>query len=108
MAASIFELLSKERPATKEKIRQPHRREDLRAFLLDILADGPMLVTRIIERGTTRGFTRKQILHGKERNTVKLNIIALKQTGTRRGKWMWALAPHTRTAFRAPSERATQ
>jgi hypothetical protein len=108
MAENIFELLNKERPATKGKIKQPHGREDLRAFLLDILADGPLLMTRIIERGKARGFTRKQILHGKERNTVKLNIIALKQTGIRRGKWMWALAPHTRTAFRAPSERATR
>jgi hypothetical protein len=105
---TIFDILNKARPPVEKALEQPHGREDLRAFLLDILADGPMLMTRIIERGTARGFTRKQILHGKERNTVKLNIIALKETQKPHGQWMWALAPHTRTAFRAPSEHATR
>jgi hypothetical protein len=65
-------------------------------------------MTRIIERGKARGFTRKQILHGKERNTVKLNIIALKETQKPHGQWMWALAPPTRATCQAPAERATQ
>jgi hypothetical protein len=108
MAGNIFDILNKARPPVEKAPEQPRRNADLRAFLLDILADGPVLTTRIIERGKMQGFTRRQILHGRDRNTARLNIIALKQRGVRWGKWMWVLAPHTREALRAPStERAT-
>jgi hypothetical protein len=101
---SIFELLNKERPAAEEKIDQPRRNADLRAFLLDTLANGPVLAAAVKEQGVARGFTTKQILYTRAR----MNIVAIKETRKRHGKWLWALLPPTRVASQAPSERATQ
>jgi hypothetical protein len=88
--ATIFDLLGKERPAAKE-IEQPRRNADLRAFLLDILMDGPVPTTLVIERGVARGFTKKQITYAR----AKMKITALKET-KRWGRWMWVLMPPAR------------
>jgi hypothetical protein len=105
VVGNIFELLDKERPPAKETIEQPRRNADLRAFLLDVLADGPMLTATVVERGVARGFTVRQILSA--RMQMK-SIIAIKETGKRYGRWMWALVPPTQASCRAPSESATQ
>jgi hypothetical protein len=94
--ASIFRLLEKERPAAKE-IEQPRRNADLRAFLLDILMDGPVPTTLVIERGITRGFTKKQITYTR----AKMKIAALKET-KRWGRWMWVLMPPARPIHPTP------
>ncbi len=103
--ANIFELLNKGRPPAEETIKQPRRNADLRAFLLDTLAGGPVLTTTVIERGIARGFTERQILSVRAQTK---SIIALKETGKRYGRWMWALVPPTKAVYRAPSESATQ
>jgi hypothetical protein len=103
--ANIFNLLDERRPRAEEKLEQPRRNADLRAFLLDTLANGPVPTTTVVERGVARGFTVRQILS--VRAQMK-NIIALKETGRRFGCWMWALVPPTQAVYRPPSERATQ
>jgi hypothetical protein len=104
--ASVFDRLDARRPPPEVKNKQPRRNAELRAFLVDILADGPVLATLILERAIARGFTRKQILHSRDRTKV---IIAIKETGRRYGRWMWTLAPPpTQAIYRAPSESAIQ
>jgi hypothetical protein len=91
--ATIFDLLNKARPLTKE-IEQPRKNADLRAFLLDILMDGPVPTTLVIERAMARGFTKKQITYAR----VKMKIAALKET-KRWGRWMWVLMPPARPVY---------
>jgi hypothetical protein len=88
--ADIFERLSKGRPPPPEgAIKQPpRRREDPKIFLKDILANGPAPVTLVVERGTARGFTKRQITYARER----MKIVSFKGPGMSRG-WFWVL-PH--------------
>src|SRR3954466_6347457 len=81
--ASVFDRLDARRPPPEVKNEQPRRNAELRAFLLDILADGPVRTTLVLERGIARKFTRKQILQTRERMKV---VIAIKETGKRHGR----------------------
>jgi hypothetical protein len=98
--ADIFKRLAQGRPPpTEEAIKQPHRREDPRIFLNDILANGPAPATLVEERGRRRGFTKRQITYARER----LKIIALKGPGVG-GSWYWVL-PHDNRGI--PAQQAT-
>jgi hypothetical protein len=99
--ATIFELLNKARPPVKKALEQPRRNADLRAFLLDILMDGPVPTTFVIERGIARGFTKKQITYAR----AKMKIAALKET-KRWGRWMWVLMPPARPTHPTPDGAA--
>jgi hypothetical protein len=70
-------------------IKQSHRHADLKAFLAGILLHGPTPATLVEERGAAHGYTEKQLRCAKER----MNIVAVKETGKPRGRWLWAL-PH--------------
>jgi hypothetical protein len=59
------------------------------AFLLDVLANGPVAKTVILERAAQRGFTDDQLRHARK----KANIGTFKETGPR-GKWFWATPRH--------------
>jgi hypothetical protein len=88
----IFERLSAGRPQHAERAHeQPRRGDDRKTFLVDILVNGPAPTTLVIERGATRGFTRKQIWDARE----KMKIVAFKEIGKRHGRWFLALPQHT-------------
>jgi hypothetical protein len=59
-------------------------------FLLDILANGPVAKTVILERAAQRGFTEDQLRRAK----AKAGIQAFKETGKKDGRWFWAMAEH--------------
>ena len=101
MAKDIFDRLSAGRPpATEGVIKQPpRRREDPKIFLKDILANGPAPATLVIERGTERGFTKRQITYARE----QMKLIALKGPGMD-GCWFWML-PHDNRGI--PAQQAT-
>jgi hypothetical protein len=103
MRAEVANLFERGGQPAKETITHPLRNINLRAFLLDILADGPVPMNIVIERGAARGFTKKQICHARE----QMKIIALKETKKRYGRWLWALVPPTRAVYQAPPESAT-
>ena len=85
---SLFERLDRGRPPpTEEPIRQPRRRDDQRAFLLDVLVSGPVPVTRIEERGAAHGFSKKQLIYAKQH----MGIVVFKEVGRRNGRWFWRL-----------------
>ena len=85
--ATLFERLSRGRPSAEEPIRQPRRRDDQRAFLLDVLVSGPVPVTRIEERGAAHGFSKKQLIYAKQH----MGIVVFKEAGRRNGRWFWCL-----------------
>jgi hypothetical protein len=90
-----------ERPSPLEKmIQQSRRHADLKIFLMDILASGPVLATLVEKRGAVHGFTEKQIRHARE----QMNIIAFKEVGKTHGRWFWVL-PHDNRSI--PAQRAT-
>jgi hypothetical protein len=92
MAKDIFKRLSAGRPPpTEETIKQPpHRRENPKIFLKDILANGPAPTTLVQERGAAHGFSRKQLWDARE----KMKIVAFKEIGKPHGRWFCALPQH--------------
>ena len=88
--ADIFERLAQGRPPpTEEPIRQPRRADDQKAFLLDVLANGPVPVTLVEERGAAHGFTKIQIRYARQH----MKIISFKEAGRRNGRWFWRSTP---------------
>jgi DNA polymerase-1 len=61
---------------------------EVREFLREILAAGPVSVKIIVERGDERKFSYDQLKRGKR----LLNVTAYKQSMN--GPWMWALPQH--------------
>jgi hypothetical protein len=90
VAKDIFKRLAAGRPSpTEGAIKQPpRRREDPKIFLKDILANGPVPVTLVEERGAERGFTWIQLRYAR----WQLNGISFKGPG-KNGPWFWVL-PH--------------
>jgi hypothetical protein len=87
VVANLFKRLHAERPGegpTAQPTKQ--RREDVKIFLKDILANGPMAATLAEERGAERGFTRIQLRYARYR----MKIISFKGHGPR-GRWYWVL-----------------
>ena len=98
--ANLFERLAQGRPPAEGATRQPsRRREDPKVFLKDILANGPVPATLVIERGAERGFTRIQIRYAMR----QMKVISFKGPG-KGGGWFWVL-PHDNRGTPAP--RAT-
>jgi hypothetical protein len=81
----------------KDWIRGGHRRPKQRsnnragapteAFLLDMLANGPVPATLVEARGAAHGFSRKQLRYARE----QMNIVAFKEVGRLNGRWFWRL-----------------
>ena len=85
---NLFERLAQGRPPpTEEAIKQPRRGDDRKTFLLDVLASGPVPVTRIEERGAAHGFSKKQLIYAKQH----MGIVVFKEVGRRNGRWFWRL-----------------
>jgi hypothetical protein len=87
---SLFERLDKGRPPTEEVVKQSRRGGDRKAFLLDILVNGPAPTTLVHQRGAAHGFTRKQLWSARE----QMKIVAFKEVGKPRGRWFLALPQH--------------
>jgi hypothetical protein len=98
--ADIFERLAKERrPTTEEAIKQQRKSADLvsrwkqkteaEAFLMDVLANGPMPTVIIEELGATRKFSKMQLWRAKQR----IGATAFKKK-EQNGCWFWALVQH--------------
>ena len=96
--ADIFERLAKERrPTTEEAIKQQRKSADLvsrwkqkteaEAFLMDVLANGPMPTAIIEELGAARKFSKMQLWHAKQR----MGAVAFKKKGKFDGGWLWSL-----------------
>ena len=75
------------RGGRRPKSRSNSRRDDQRAFLLDVLVSGPVPVTRIEERGAAHGFSKKQLIYAKQH----MGIVVFKEVGRRNGRWFWRL-----------------
>ena len=89
--ADIFERLAQGRPPPiEEAIKQPHRREDPKIFLKDILANGPAPATLVEERGAAHGFTKKQLSYARR----QMRVVSFKEVGKINGRWFWALPQH--------------
>jgi hypothetical protein len=97
---NIADGLEKERQAPAEiKPRQPRaygptrRIFDPKMFIADILVNGPVPTTTVLQRGAERGFTRRQILYAKE----QMKVVAFKDR-VRHGCWFWLLPHHEKPA----------
>jgi hypothetical protein len=95
----LFERLNKGRPQIEKAVKQPHRREYPKTFLLDILAGGPVPATLVEERGAAHGFTKIQIRYARR----QMKIISFKGPG-KYGGWFWVL-PHDNRGI--PTQQAT-
>jgi hypothetical protein len=98
--ADIFERLAKGRPpTTEEAIKQQRKSADLvsrwkqkteaEAFLMDVLANGPLPTAIIEELGATRKFSKLQLWHAKQR----IGATAFKKK-EQNGCWLWSLTQH--------------
>jgi putative DNA primase/helicase len=65
--------------------KAPPRAAKVDDFLRQLLADGPMLQTMVIEAGKAKGFTEGQIKRAKERLVIKSKKAGLM------GGWSWSL-----------------
>jgi hypothetical protein len=101
-SASVFtqyiaESLKEERrepaaPPTEEKLAGRKRPgTNPKILLMDLLANGPVPKTTIMERGTAHGLTEKQLRRARE----KMNISTFKEVGPEHGRWFWALPEWT-------------
>jgi hypothetical protein len=99
--ADIFERLARGRPPPTEEVTKqpPHRRENPKIFLRDVLANGPVPATLVEEHGAAHGFTKIQIRYARR----QMNIISFKGPG-KNGGWFWVL-PHDNRSI--PSQQAT-
>jgi len=50
---------------------------NIKTFLVNVLANGPMLTTAIVEQGAAHGFSKKQLIRAKE----QINVVAFKKRG---------------------------
>jgi hypothetical protein len=98
--ATLFERLGKPREAKKSTERRPknagfvaqgEKDAKIKAFLLDILAKGPVPTTTIQNRGAAQGFTKKQLWRAKR----LLGIISFRKGRGFEARWLWARAQHT-------------
>lgn len=103
--ASLFERLNEGRqpPATQQAKKTTERRPrnagfvaqgekdtKIKAFLLDILAKGPVPATTIQKRGVAQGFTKKQLWRAKG----LIGIISFRKGQGFEARWLWARAQH--------------
>jgi hypothetical protein len=97
--------LEKERRAPVEiKPRQPVAYRPSHKFVADVLVNGPVPATTILQRGTERGFTRRQIQYAKE----QMKVVAFKDQ-TWQGCWFWLLPHHEKpTEFLKGSKKIPQ
>ena len=86
--ANLFDRLGKERSASVKKtterrprnadfVAQGEKDAKIKAFLLDILAKGPVPTTAIQKRGAAQGFTKMQLWRTKR----LLGIISFRKEG---------------------------
>jgi hypothetical protein len=87
-------------PPLERLIKHSRRNADLKTFLLDVLANGPVPATLVEERGAAHGFTKRQLRYTRE----QMNIISFKETGKRGGCWLWVLSHDNRSV---PAQRIT-
>lgn len=69
---------------------QHQQAANAKAFLMNLLANGPMQTTIIEELGATRGFNSRQLRCAKER----MGIVAFKKKGKVGGPWLWTTPQH--------------
>ena len=79
------------RPSPPETLVKQSRKTDLKIFLRDILANGPVPATLIKKRGAAHGFSKGQIWCAKQH----MNIVAFKETRPR-GRWFWVFSHDSR------------
>ena len=117
--AGLFERLNEGRPSlppappTKKATKQPRKRADLvaqwekdveiKAFLMDLLAKGPVPAATIQKRGTEQRFTRRQLWRAKG----LIGIISFKKGTGFDGRWFWAL-PKNAPGTANPRHRYTR
>ena len=113
MAASIFDKLNERRlpsspspslPPPEIIGRRARKNGEVKAFLLDVLVNGPAPTTLVYERGRAHGFSRKRIWLARE----KLNVIAFKETGRNHGRWFWAITPSLRAGTISDDQAAAR
>jgi AAA domain-containing protein len=89
-----LDLTADEAIATNREARGDARKmkaAPVREFLRDLLANGPMLVKTIIERGAAKGFSLKQLRSARD----FIGVRPFKRRGENLDSpWMWALAMH--------------
>ena len=87
---NLFERLDRGRPAP-EPNKQPRKKRDSEIFLKDILINGPVPTTLIVERAAAHGLSKKQLTRARRR----IRIVAFKETKKIHGRWFWTLPPYT-------------
>jgi hypothetical protein len=98
---NLFERLGKGQPQPEEAIEQQRKgakrvargiqAANARAFLMDVLANGPVPAIIIKELGAARGFNAKQLWHAKQ----QIRAGSFKAKGKWAGCWFWTLTQHT-------------
>jgi hypothetical protein len=87
-------------PPLERLIKHSRRHADLKTFLRDVLANGPVPAALVEERGAAHGFSKKQIYCARQ----QMNIVAFKEIGKTHGRWFLALSHDNRGI---PAQRAT-
>jgi hypothetical protein len=114
--AGLFEKLQPPAPApspTKKTTKQSRKRADLvtqwekdveiKAFLMDLLAKGPVPAATIQKRGAEQKFTGKQLWRAKR----LIGIISFKKGTGFEGRWFWTL-PKNAPSTANPRHRYTR
>ena len=91
-----YSLEKEQQPPAEIKPRHPaygptRRTLDPKTFIADVLVNGPVPTTTVLQRGAERGFTKRHILYARE----QMKVIAFKERG-KNGCWFWSLSHHER------------
>ena len=100
--AGLFERLQPPAPSpTKKAAKQLRKRADLvaqwekdveiKTFLMDLLAKGPVSATTVQKRGAEHGFTKMRLWRAKR----LIGIISFKKGMGFEGRWFWTLPQNT-------------
>jgi hypothetical protein len=87
---NLFERLGQPSPPVEKTNKQPRKKRDSEIFLKDILINGPVPTTLIVERAATHGLSKKQLTRARRR----IRIVAFKETKKIHGRWFWVLPPY--------------
>jgi hypothetical protein len=113
--ATLFERLGRSTPTETAGEQQRRKTKSIargiqetnaRAFLIDVLTNGPVPAAIIKELGAARGFNTKLLWRAKQ----QIRAGSFKMKGKWTGCWFWTLSPHTpeRTTATKSDERHTR
>ena len=86
----IVDITADQAVAASMPSKERGQQSDCIVFLMNTLANGPVLIATIEEQGAARGFSKDQL----DRAKKKMGVVAFKEQGKLDGQWFWALPQH--------------